>query len=59
MRNRMVVAVVVALVAGGLMAAVPAGAGSAGKVREFVVRYGDGVSASMPDARATRTSTEF
>ena len=50
MRNRMVIAAVVALVAGGLLAAVPATAGSNGKVREYVVQYGDGVSAE--DARA-------
>ena len=50
MRNRRVIAVVVALVAGGLLAAVPASAGSTGKVREYVVQYGDGVSAA--DARA-------
>jgi subtilisin family serine protease len=46
----MVIAAVVALVAGGLLAAVPASAGSAGKVREYVVQYGNGVSAA--DARA-------
>ena len=50
MRNRMVLAVVVAVVAGGLLAAVPATAGSAGKAREYVVKYGDGVSTA--DARA-------
>jgi lantibiotic leader peptide-processing serine protease len=50
MRDRMVVAAVVALVAGGLLAAVPASAGSDGKVREYVVQYGEGVSAA--DARA-------
>ena len=50
MRNRMVIAAVVALVAGGLLAAVPASAGSDGKVREFVVQYRDGVSAA--EARA-------
>ena len=46
MRNRMVIAAVVALVAGGLLAAVPASAGSDGKVREFVVQYRDGVAAA-------------
>jgi hypothetical protein len=46
----MVIAAVVALVAGGLLASVPASAGSAGKVREYVVQYGDGVSAA--EARA-------
>ena len=50
MRNRMVIAAVVSLVAGGLLAAVPANAGSGGKVREYVVQYGDGVSAA--DAKA-------
>jgi lantibiotic leader peptide-processing serine protease len=50
MRNRMVIAAVVALVAGGLLASVPASAGSAGKVIEYVVQYGDGVSAA--EARA-------
>ena len=49
MRNRMVIAAVVALVAGGLLAAVPASAGSDGKVREYVVLYED--SASAKDAR--------
>jgi lantibiotic leader peptide-processing serine protease len=49
MRNRMVIAAVVALVAGGLLAAVPATAGSDGKVREYVVLYEDGASAK--DAR--------
>jgi lantibiotic leader peptide-processing serine protease len=44
MRNRMVIAAVVALVAGGLLAAVPASAGSDGMVREYVVLYEDGVS---------------
>ncbi len=50
MRNRMVIAAVVALVAGGLLAAVPASAGSDGKVREYVVLYADGASAA--EARA-------
>jgi hypothetical protein len=50
MRNRMVIAAVVALVAGGLLASVPASAGSADKVIEYVVQYGDGVSAA--EARA-------
>jgi subtilisin family serine protease len=42
----MVIAAVVALVAGGLLAAVPASAGSDGKVREYVVLYEDGASAA-------------
>ena len=46
MRNRMVVAALVALVAGGLLAAVPAGATSDGKVREYVVLYDRGASAA-------------
>src|SRR4029450_3474251 len=50
MRNRMVIAAVVALVAGGLLAAVPASAGSDGKLREYVVLYDRGASAT--DARA-------
>jgi subtilisin family serine protease len=50
MRNRMVVASLVALVAGGLLSAVPAAAGGDGKVREYVVMYDDG--ASVADARA-------
>ncbi|HEY3263594.1 MAG TPA: S8 family serine peptidase [Actinomycetota bacterium] len=50
MRNRMVIAATVALVAGGLLAAVPASAGSDGKVREYVVLYADGASAA--EARA-------
>ena len=49
MRSRMVIAAAVALVAGGLLAAVPASAGSDGKVREYVVLYED--SASAKDAR--------
>lgn len=50
MRNRMVIAAVVALVAGGLLAAVPASAGSDGKVREYVVLYEDGASAEEAHA---------
>jgi len=46
MRNRMVIGAVVALVAGGLLAAVPASAGSDGKVREYVVLYDEGASAA-------------
>ena len=46
MRSRMVIGAVVALVAGGLLAAVPASAGSDGKVREYVVLYEDGASAA-------------
>jgi lantibiotic leader peptide-processing serine protease len=49
MRTRMVVAGLAALVAGGLLAAVPASAGSAVKVSEYVVQYREGVSAA--DAR--------
>lgn len=52
MRNRMVIAAVLALVAGGILAAIPASAGSAGsegKVREYVVLYDRGASAA--DAR--------
>ena len=45
MRSRMVIGAVVALVAGGLLAAVPASAGSDGTVREYVVLYEDGASA--------------
>jgi subtilisin family serine protease len=50
MRNRMVIAAFVGMVAGGLLAAVPAGAGSGGAQRDYVVRYQDGVSSA--DARA-------
>jgi subtilisin family serine protease len=50
MRNRMVIGAVVALVAGGLLAAIPATAGSDGTVREYVVLYDEGASAA--DARA-------
>ena len=50
MRNRMVIAAVVALVAGGLLAAVPATADSDGKVREYVVLYEGGVSAAEAHA---------
>lgn len=49
MRNRMVVAALASLVAGGLLAAVPAAARSDARVREYVVQYADGVSAA--DAR--------
>ena len=52
MRNRMVIAAMLALVAGGILAAIPASAGSAGsegKVREYVVLYDRGASAA--DAR--------
>ena len=56
MRSRMVIAAVVALVAGGLLAAVPATAGSDGKVREYVVLYDDGASAA--DARAAIESLD-
>jgi lantibiotic leader peptide-processing serine protease len=49
MRNRMVIAAVMALAAGGLLAAVPASAGSDGTVREYVVLYQEGASAA--DAR--------
>jgi subtilisin family serine protease len=50
MRNRMIIAAMVAVVAGGLLAAVPASAGGDGKVREYVVQYRHGVAAA--DARA-------
>ncbi|HET8525655.1 MAG TPA: S8 family serine peptidase [Actinomycetota bacterium] len=50
MRTRMVVAALAALVAGGLLAAVPASAEGAAKVSEYVVQYREGVSAA--DARA-------
>jgi lantibiotic leader peptide-processing serine protease len=50
MRNRMVIAAVVALVAGGLLAAVPATADSDGKVREYVVLYEGGASAAEAHA---------
>ena len=50
MRSRMVIAAVVALVAGGLLAAVPASADSEGKLQEYVVVYERGASAD--DARA-------
>src|SRR4029450_9666270 len=50
MRNRMVMVAVVALVAGGLLAAIPASADSTGKVQEYVVQYREGVSAA--EARA-------
>jgi subtilisin family serine protease len=46
----MVIAAVVALVAGGLLAAVPATADSDGKVREYVVLYEGGVSAAEAHA---------
>jgi lantibiotic leader peptide-processing serine protease len=50
MRNRMVISALVAAVAGGLLAAVPASAGGDRKVREYVVQYRQGVAAA--DARA-------
>ena len=56
MRNRMVIAAVVALVAGGLLAAVPATADSDGKVREYVVLYEGGASAA--EAHAAIESVE-
>lgn len=56
MRSRMVIAVVVALVAGGLLATVPASAGSDGKVREYVVLYEGGASAA--EARAAIESLD-
>jgi len=46
----MVIAAVVALVAGGLLAAVPATADSDGKVREYVVLYESGASAAEAHA---------
>ena len=56
MRKRMVIAAVVALVAGGLLAVVPAGAASDGKVQEYVVLYEDG--ASVADAHAAIASLD-
>jgi subtilisin family serine protease len=50
MRNRMVMAAVVAVVAGGLLAAAPASAAGDGKVREYVVQYRHGVSAAAARA---------
>jgi hypothetical protein len=50
MRNRMVVVGLVALVAGGLLAAVPASAASDGRLREYIVLYEQGASTS--EARA-------
>jgi lantibiotic leader peptide-processing serine protease len=50
MRNRMVIAALIALVAGGLLTAVPASAGSDGKVREYVVLYANGTSATEAHA---------
>jgi subtilisin family serine protease len=56
MRNRMVIAASVALVAGGLLAVVPAGAADNGTVREYVVLYDDG--ASVADAHAAIDSLD-
>lgn len=56
MRKRVVMAAVVALVAGGLLAVVPAGAASDGKVQEYVVLYEDG--ASVADAHAAIESLD-
>jgi len=56
MRNRMVIVGLVALVAGGLLAVVPAGAASDGKVQEYVVLYEDG--ASVADAHAAIESLD-
>jgi lantibiotic leader peptide-processing serine protease len=56
MRKRMVIAALVALVAGGLLAVVPAGAASDGKVQEYVVLYEDG--ASVADAHAAIASLD-
>ena len=56
MRKRMVVAALVTLVAGGLLAVVPAGAASDGKVHEYVVLYEDG--ASVADAHAAIESLD-
>jgi len=50
MRNRMVIAVMVAVVTGGLLAIVPAKAGGGGKVREYVVQYRGGVSSADANA---------
>src|SRR5687768_16185047 len=56
MRSRMVIAVVVALVAGGLLAAVPATADSDGKVRKYVDLYE--CEASAAEAHAAIESLE-
>lgn len=56
MRNRMVLAAVLVLVAGGVLAAVPASAGSDGKVTEYVVLYEGGASAA--EARAAIKSLD-
>ena len=50
MRNRMVMFAVLSLVAGGLLAAIPASADSTGKVQEYVVQYREGVSAAEAGA---------
>jgi len=50
MRNRMVIAGLVAVMAAGILAAVPANAGGDGKVREYVVQYRHGVSAAVARA---------
>ena len=50
MRKRMVIVATLALVAGGLLAAVPASAGGDGTVREYVVLYADGASAAQARA---------
>ena len=42
MRNRMVVVALVAMLAVGLVAAVPASAGRDGRLREYVVLYEQG-----------------
>jgi lantibiotic leader peptide-processing serine protease len=56
MRNRMVIAASVALVAGGLLAVAPAGAADNGTVREYVVLYDD--DASVADAHAAIESLD-
>lgn len=56
MRNRMVIAASVALVAGGLLAVVPAGAADNGTEREYVVLYDDG--ATVAEAHAAIESLD-
>lgn len=51
MRNRVVIVAVSSLLAASLLAALPATAGSDGRVREYVVLYEDG--AALADARAS------
>jgi lantibiotic leader peptide-processing serine protease len=51
MRNRSIIVAVSSLLAASLLAALPATAGSDGRVREYVVLYEDG--AALADARAS------